>query len=51
MTPKRKAELIRDSRKRKPDNELRYSDEFLQFMSTVFSRTRLIHVPIYLHVV
>jgi len=38
MAPKRKAELMRESRKRKRDNELRYSDEFFQFIrDTPFS--------------
>jgi hypothetical protein len=32
MAPKRKAELMRESRKRKRDNELRYSDEFFLFI-------------------
>ena len=32
MAPKRKAELTRESRKRKRDNELRYSDEFFLFI-------------------
>ncbi|KAL4107153.1 hypothetical protein QTP88_017538 [Uroleucon formosanum] len=32
MAPKRKAELMRESRKRKRDNELRYRDEFFLFI-------------------
>jgi len=38
MAPKRKAELMRESRKRKRDDELRDSDEFFRFIrDTPFS--------------